>query len=461
MLRKQLLAWLLVPLTLLLAVDTLASYWVALQFSQRAHDRALVEIARDISLHLRLAREGVVLDLSADARDILLSDPVDRIFFEVTAVAGVPLAGEPIVEPPDGSPDRETFYDGEVRGVRVRIVQLAVDDDAPTARAGAVVRVAETLGKRNQLAGEILLSVVLPQAILILVAVAVVWVGVLRGVAPLERLRRTVAARSTRDGSPIVADDVPGEVRPLLQAVNELVARLDAALTLQSRFISDAAHQLKTPVAVLKTQLELATREDDAVRMRQALGAAQQGLDRISRVVSQLLSLARNEPEAARAVLLSPLDLNALALDVATSWVPEALKKGIDLGFEGTDSALTVRGDGTRLRELLDNLIDNAVRYSREGGRVTVRVEAAPAPAVRIDDEGPRIPPEHRRRVFERFHRMLGNAQGGSGLGLAIAQEIARIHGAEIDLRDDVDGAGNTFVVTFPEMAPEASATRA
>jgi len=450
MLRKQLLAWLLLPLLLLLAVDTFISYWVALRFSQRAYDRALVEIARDISLHLKSTPEGgVTLDLSADARDILLGDLTDRIFFEVTSNAGEPLAGEVIPGPPPGSTGAEVFYEGTLRELGVRIVQIAVESDSQ-ARPGAVVRVAETEVKRHRLAREILLSVVLPQALLIALALAMVWIGVLRGLAPLERLRVRVAERSRTDWSPIVANDMPGEVLPLLAATNNLLSRLDDALTIQNRFIADAAHQLKTPVAVLKTQLELAMREDDPARMREALEAATLGHERISRVVQQLLSLARNEPEANRAVVLAPLDLNALAFDVASTWVPEAFKRGIDLGFEGAPGPVMVDGDAARLRELLDNLVDNAVRYSREGGVVTMRVLGKPAPVVEVTDDGPSIPMHDRQLIFERFHRVLGSPAGGSGLGLAIAREIARIHGATIDLQDDSDGIGNAFSVTFP-----------
>jgi two-component system sensor histidine kinase TctE len=294
--------------------------------------------------------------------------------------------------------------------------------------------------------------VVIPQALIIVVAGIVVWIGVVHGLSPLERLRRAVAARSHRDWSPIAADDVPAEVRPLLDSINELVGRLDRALTLQNRFISDAAHQLKTPVTVLKTQLEVALREDDHERLRLALVTAQTGLERLSRVVSQLLSLARNEPEAAREVALAPMDLNALAFDVSQGWVPEALKKQIDMGFEGADAPVLIRGEDSRLRVLLDNLVDNAVRYTPDGGHVTVRVTAGASPVLEVSDDGPRIPLEERQRVFERFHRLLGNTQAGSGLGLSIAREIARVHGATIDLGDDAGGVGNAFRVTFPSQ---------
>ncbi|MGE4110635.1 MAG: sensor histidine kinase N-terminal domain-containing protein [Burkholderiales bacterium] len=456
LLRTQLLTWLLAPLILLLTADTFVSYWVALNFSQRAHDRVLVGVAREVALHLRSGNGGLVLDMPPEARRVLLTDPVDRIHFEVTSAGGRRIDGVAIAEANGDTSKRrraEAFYDGEMAGAPVRIVELRVDPDTASGRAGAVVRVAETKTKRNELAREILLSVVLPQLLLILIAGVVVWVGVVHGLAPLERLRQAVAARSGRDRSPVAVDSVPGEVSPLLESINELLARLDKVLTLQSRFVSDAAHQLKTPMAALNTQLELVLRETDPQRMREALQQIQPRFERMSRLVSQLLSLARNEPDAVSAVTLSPLDLNALALDVATGWVPEARRRQVDLGFEDAGVPVQVRGDPVRLRELLDNLLDNAVRYSRAGGRITVRVCAQP-PTVEVNDDGPSIPPQERQRVFERFHRLLGSTRDGSGLGLAIAQEIARLHHGEITLREDAsDGIGNTFSVVLPPAA--------
>jgi two-component system sensor histidine kinase TctE len=436
LLRSQLLGWLLLPLFALLTTDTLVSYWLAAGFAQRAYDRSLVEIARELSLHVRNGDGGLVLDLSPDARNVLLTDPVDRIWFSVTARDGRVLAGDPI---PAGS---GTFYDARIGDVPARVVQIDAADRA------AVVRVAETGIKRGELAREILLSVVGPQVLLIVLAGVLVWIGVARGLAPLERLRAALAARSHRDRSPVSAEGVPGEVMPIVLSINELLARLDKALTLQSRFIADASHQLKTPLAALRTELDLALREEDPARARESLRSAHAGLERLSRLVSQLLSLARNEPEAASAVRLSPLDLDALVLEVAKEWVPAALRREVDLGFEGSGRPTTVLGDPVRLREMLDNLLDNAVRYSQPGGRITVRV--TPERVVEVSDDGPSIPPAERARVFERFHRLLGSPYDGSGLGLAIAQEVARIHGAEITLRDDEDGIGNTFAVVFP-----------
>jgi two-component system sensor histidine kinase TctE len=449
LLRRQLLAWLLAPLLLLLTADAFVGYWVSLRFSRGAHDRTLLEVAREFSLYLR-GGGGLALEIPEEARRVLFVDPVDRLYYEVSTADGRTVAGVRIAPAPRDPRRAESFYDGEVQGAPVRIVELRLAPDADLRRPAAVVRVAETLNKRDGLAREILFSVIVPQVLLIAIAVAVVWFGVVRGLLPLERLRRAVLARPLRDRGPLAADGVPGEVRPLLHAINELLARLDRALTLQSRFIADAAHQLKTPIAALRAQYELALREPSAERMREAFGQLEPGLERLSRLASQLLSLARNEPEVAPALQFAPLDLNALGLAAATEWVPEALRRGIDLGFEPAPAPVAMRGDQARLRELLDNLLDNAVRYSRRGGRVTLRVLDAPAPALEVSDDGPAIPAGERERVFERFHRLLGGTEQGSGLGLAIAQEIARLHGARIDLHDDADGVGNRFSVLFP-----------
>lgn len=451
LLRTQLLAWLLVPLAALLVADAFIGYAVALKFAERGYDRALVEIARDVALHLRGAQGKLELDLPEEARRVLFSGSPGRIAFEVAGPDGRRIAGEAIAPGGPAKPRSggEKLYDGALGEEPARIVELAVPADA-TGRPSAVVRVAETKEQRTALAREIILSVVLPQLLLVIFAGVVVWHGVQRGLAPLQRLQRALAERSYVDRSPVFAEGVPGEVRPLVLSINDLLARLDRALTLQSRFIADAAHQLKTPIAALRAQLDVALREPDPVRLRAAVESAYPGLERLSRLASQLLSLARNEPEAAGSVRMAPLDLDALGLEVATQWVPEALKRGIDLGFESAGAPVTVHGDASRLRELLDNLLDNAVRYTREGGRITVRVRASPVPMVEVNDDGPSIPPAEQERVFERFHRLLGSSRDGSGLGLAIAREIAHLHGADIGLREDTDGVGNTFSVAFP-----------
>jgi two-component system sensor histidine kinase TctE len=452
LLRTQLLKWLLVPLCVLLTADTFFSYWMALAFSQRAYDRSLIELVREVSLHLTSNGSTLEFDLPDAARRVLFTDPTDTLYYGIATSDGHLSSGQEIPPPPVGSGDApgEKLYDGEVDKQRVRVVEMRVAQPVAGNGPDAIVRIAETKHKRDELAREILLSVVVPQVVLILMASAIVWFGVVRGLAPLRHLEQAVAQRSHRDRRPLEVGAVPGEVKPLMQEINALLERIDSILTLQNRFIADAAHQLKTPVAALQAQLELALREDDPVRVRASLSTVHAGLQRLSRIVSQLLALARNEPEAVNNVRMMPLDLNALAFECAGEWVHEALKRRIDLGFEGTEAPVIVQGDAARLREVLDNLVDNAVRYSLEGGRVTVRVSADPQPTVAVSDDGPGIPAEEQTLIFERFHRRLGTAVEGSGLGLAIAQEIAHVHGGEICLYEDVDGVGNTFSLTLP-----------
>jgi two-component system sensor histidine kinase TctE len=456
-LQRKLLAWLLGPLLLLLALDTATAYWVSLRFSNLAYDRALHEIAREIVLHVKAADGRPRLELSEAAAKVLLTDAEDRLFFRVDAPDGTMLGGDPAValapSPRRGGVEPR-YYGDEVHGQPVRMIAARMPI-APTPGAPEVhVQVGETLNKRTRLAWEMVASTVLPQLLLIVMATAVVWFGVSRGLRPLQRLRDAVSNRSHLDLSPIDTDNVPGEVRPLVDEVNELMARLGKTFDFQNRFVADAAHQLKTPVSGLKAQIELALRESDPERVRHSLAQLYISADRLSHLVRQLLSLARNEPGALDTVQLQPLDLNAFALEVSMDWVPHALKRNIDLGFEGVEQSLMIKADRDRLRELINNLIDNAIRYSQPGGRVTARTSSADGQCgISISDDGPSIPVAERERIFGRFHRLLGTQEDGSGLGLAIVSEIATLHGARITLEEDVDGVGNTFSVFFRSAA--------
>jgi len=447
-LRSKLLRWLLIPLSLLFVVDAIGSYFLARHLSNRVYDGELMEIARELNLHVKVVGTVPAFDLEKDAERTLLLDQYDDVYYAVRTAGGVLIAGD--AELPPGRPDAAPLaYDGQARGSPVRIAQIRGADHG---RAPFTVQVAETLVKRHMLANEILIGVILPQLLLIAIAGVVLWGGVARGLAPLRALQEAVAARSHLDLSPVAVAHVPGEVHPLLSAVNDLMARLDAILTYQSRFIADAAHQLRTPVAGLKAHIEVALREEDPAQAKQSLAHLYTAVERMSRLVAQLLSLARNEPATVRKVAFTATDLSRLAFDVTMEWVPQAYRKHIDLGFEAAQKPAIIHGDALRLTELINNLLDNAIRYSHDGGRVTVRVGTDP-PRVAVSDDGPTIPVAERQRVFERFHRLLGAHADGSGLGLAIVHEIAQLHDASIALTEDVDGLGNTFTVTFPEHA--------
>jgi len=450
-LRGKLLRWLLIPMSLLFLLDATGSYVLASRLADRVYDGELMEIARELVLHVRRDGAKIGFDLEADAERTLLLDQYDKVYYAVRGPKGALIAGDADLREQEPASSGGAFYDSEIGGERIRVAQLGMATNGDTAGPTVVVQIAETLIKRRALMQDMLIGIILPQLALILIAGILVWAGVARGFVPLRHLQQAVAARSHLDLSPVVAEQVPGEIHPLLQAINDLMARLDEVLTFQNRFIADAAHQLRTPVAGLKAHIEVALREEDPAQTRQSLAHLYTGVERMSRLVAQLLSLARNEPATVKKLELAPLDLSKLAFDVTMQWVPEAYKKNIDLGFEGADRHATVKGEATRLTELINNLLDNAIRYSRHGGRVTVRVAPEPVPRLSVSDDGPTIPVTERQRVFERFHRLLGSHSDGSGLGLAIVHEIATLHSATIALDDDADGVGNTFIVSFPD----------
>jgi len=449
-LRSQLLRGVLIPLSILLLLGVAGSYLVIGSITQGIYDGELGEIAREMELHVRGTDRGTQFDLTPEAERTLLLDQYDRVVFAVRSADGRTIAGENELPAVTVAAAGIAYRDAEFGGEGVRIAAIRVVPPGRAQPDAVDIEVAETLVKRHRLARELLLGVALPQVVLILAAAAMVWLGVRRGLAPLQRLREAVAARSHLDISAIDERGAPGEVRPLVLAVNDLMRRLGEVLDFQGRFIADTAHQLRTPVAGLKAHIEVALREEDLSLARRALAHLYVSAERLAHLVSQLLSLARNEPSTARIANFAPLDLDKLVLEATAEWVAAAYRREIDLGFEGHGAPVMVNGDPARLTELVNNLVDNAIRYTTEGGRVTVRVAGGERPQLAVSDDGPRIPVEERERVFERFHRLLGTGVEGSGLGLAIVREIATLHDAEIQLEDDRDGIGNTFTVRFP-----------
>jgi len=282
-----------------------------------------------------------------------------------------------------------------------------------------------------------------------------IWIGVARGLRPLTTLATEIGGRSGQDLRPVDESHTPVEVQPLVHSLNALLERLGVALATQRRFVADAAHQLRTPLTGLKTQAELALRSADPAAARESLQRIVASTDRTSRLVTQLLSLARAEPEGQTTLRRDRLDLTRLMRAVAADWIPRALETGIDLGFSG-DSPAWIQGDATLLREMAGNLIENALRYCPRGSEITVAVGAGPkAVELTVTDDGPGIPVAERERVFERFHRVLGSDAAGSGLGLAIVRQIADRHGATVDLAAGAGGIGTQVRAVFP-IAPAA-----
>lgn len=451
-LRRKLLVWLLLPLLSLWLLGAVVAYFMAINFTNVAYDRALFDSTRSLAEQVKVVDDRAMVELPLSALQILLSDEHDLVYYQVIGRAGQLISGEADlpIPPLKGRIDVPILYDGTLRGKKLRVAALYVIPMGELSGRTVLIQVAETLNKRNILAGEILTGMLAPQLALILFAALFVWLGVGRGLVPLNQVRREIASRSHRDLSPLPEADAPEEVLTLIHAINELMGRLDQALSEQQRFMADAAHQFRTPLAGLKAQTDLALRQTDPEQQRHALEQVSAGAGRTVRLINQMLALARVEPGADKALELHDLDLAALARDITTEWVPAALKKGIDLGYEGCADPAPVMGDPLRLKMLLDNLIDNALRYSHRGGRVTVRVETdKDTTTLAVEDSGPGIPPEERDKVFQRFYRVLGSEEEGSGLGLAIVREIAHLHGAMVEIVAPVSGVGAEVRVKF------------
>lgn len=449
-LRRTLLLWLLGPLLLLFSVGTVVVYQLALNYSEDAYDRALEESAGDIHMVIKESLKNTGhFELSPTVREILLNDKYDKTYFSILDEHGKLLAGDgrlsmPTIESDD---DGTVYFDDVINDEEVRAIAIEFEVKVSGIQHTWRVLVGETRNKREGLAKDILTSFVVPQAVIILLAAVLVVLGVRRGLGSLEVLRESVSHRSSDDMRPLDTSNVPIEAQPLMREINSLLGRLEAVFDAQKRFIADAAHQLRTPLAGLSAQTDLARAQNNPPETQHALDQIKIVSLRLSHAVNQLLSLARNEPGAEKSLNMAPLDLNELGRETTLEWVERAIERKIDLGFEAAPDPAMITGDALRLKEMLDNLIDNALRYCPPGSRVTVRV--CDGPCLCVEDNGPGIPPEEREPVFERFHRMLGNEAEGNGLGLAIVREIANLHGGAVSVSEGTGGRGALFKVRF------------
>ena len=466
----EILDWMLTPLLLLWPISLALTWLVEQNIAGKPFDRALEFNVQALAKLLVVKNDQVLFNLTAPAREILRADDTDLVFYQVLGTRGEILGGEHNMPVP--LDDDQTIY-GEVRlrqdiisGEEVRVAYTWIKVDLKGASSGTLpvlVQVAETLEKRKTLATEIVKGTMVPQYVTLPLAVLLVWLALVRGIKPLAQLERRIRARKPDDMSPLDESGVPDEVVPLVDSVNDLLSRLKVSLSTQKRFLADAAHQLKTPLAGLRMQADLAQRETDAEQLKNSLKHIGQASIRATHTVNQLLALARAET-AGRALARQPVDLVKIASDVMADSVPRALEKRIDLGYDGPaagDKATTLQGNPTLLGELMRNLLDNAINYTPAHGQVTLRLLVDPFSGILVlivEDSGPGIPESERELVFQPFYRALGTNVDGSGLGLAIVLEIAQQHDASITIEDaDLPGhphsPGTRVTLRFVGMA--------
>ena len=483
----EILDWMFAPLLLLWPMSVTLTYLVAQSIASSPYDRVLIERGEALAAHVRFYGDRARFDLTAGLLDVYGNGMAEGSTYLVAAGDGAPLAGDPDLPRPPGTPataarsgadssaaadannGRFALRDETLRGHPVRVAYTWVAAPAASGAPPVLVAVAEPPTERTELANEIVKGVILPQFVVLPLALLLVWFGLTRGLAPLARLQKTIRSRTPDDLSPINAEAAPEEITPLLASFNDLLGRMTHNLEVQKRFIADAAHQMKTPLAGLRTQAELAQREGDTQELQRSLRQIAESTERATRLINQLLALARAEHGAGESGALVRLDLDRLARSVVQDWVPQALAQHIDLGYEGPAANDTERDDAAPpcavlgapllLREMLNNLIDNALRYCAGPGSpgartVTVRVVPGErAVVLEVEDSGPGVPPAERERIFERFTRVLGSGQDGSGLGLAIVREIANQHAARVLVTEgNTPGPqpGALFRVTFP-----------
>jgi len=465
-LRAGLLLRLVVVLLILLTLDGLASYFTALHFANLVYDRWLIDSTRSLALAVRTEDGQIKFDLPRVALEIFQFDEVDKTYFKISSPHRGVIGGDaslPDIAPPAVGDLRLSF--GSLHGKRVRVVSTLI---APATLADPVmVSVAETLVKRSTLTHEILIGMAAPQIALLGIALLLGRIVVNHGLKPLTDVAAQIEARGQNNLSPVPQSDLPREARVLVARINELLERLSNAMRAQKRFVADAAHQLRTPLAAVLLHAERAERAPDTSSEREALGALHRSVERAARVSQQLLAMARSDPEAVAAIELKPVDLTALTRQVGEEWIPRALERDVDFGLAVPDHPVLVPGDERLLSEVLSNLIDNALRYGNKGGHVTLIVEPGPHPRLSVQDDGPGIPPEERTLIFERFYRVEHGNGDGCGLGLSIVQEIARLHHATVEVTSGANDQGSRFTVVFmpndspaPVAPPAAAAAR-
>ena len=461
----EILDWMLTPLLLLWPASLALTWLVAQNIADKPFDRALEYNVRALAQLVIVKNGQSQFNLPQPARELLRADDADQIYYQVIGLQGELVSGEKDVPAPPETIKTSVWEvklrDEEIRGLPVRVAAIWIQSDLPGAR-DVLVQVAETREKRSVLATEIIKGVMLPQFVILPLAVLLVWLALVRGTRPLNQLEARIRARKSDDLSPLDETSVPQEVVPLVSSVNGLLTRLKDSMATQKRFLADAAHQLKTPLAGLRMQADLALRQSaSAEDLKLSLQQIGRSSIRATHTVNQLLALARAEG-GGNVMTLQACDLVVLTRDVVQDAIPRAMEKRIDLGYEGlsvNDASAVVQANPTLMKEMIRNLVDNALNYTPSSaehpGIVTVRVTSdgiAKAVFLQVEDTGPGIPEAERELVMQPFYRVLGTNTDGSGLGLAIVQEIAQKHHAVLTVEDAHPGktpVGALFTLRF------------
>lgn len=453
-LRRRLALWLILPLSAISALMLMEVHSSAKKAANQAYDRVLLGSALAIAERVVVESNRVLVDVPYVALEMLTSAAQDRVYYQVAGPDDQFITGySDLPNIPDhlrSKTDQPVFYDDIYKGSAIRVGVVSHYVSSPRLSGRVTIKVAETIDSRKALIDEMFEGAALRQSLLILVAGLIFWIGLGWGLRPLSNLEQAVNRRNPKDLRPIL-HEVPYEVSNLVGAINQLMERLGTSIEAMHRFTANAAHQLRTPLAAIQAQVEVALGETDPLEIDKTLAHLRDSSSQTSRLVNQLLSLARATPDAGETVA-QDFDLKVVCEQTTKDMVPFALEKNIDLGMESSADRLIFHGDKMLISELLRNLIHNAVSYCPTGSHVTVRLSCNASKGIlEVEDNGPGIPVADRESVFERFYRLHGSNQtSGCGLGLPIVREIIRRHGGNVEITAGINEKGTRVRVTFP-----------
>jgi two-component system sensor histidine kinase TctE len=456
-LSRLLFGWLMLYILPIILISAVIAYFLANQYANLAYDKSLYRKALALSDQIEVNNEKISINLPQVARDLIEFDEEDDIYFRIIGPSGDLINTNSKLPLTRHLPDRDKhlYYESKLGEDKIRIViyHFPLDESNPnTPTSDIYILVGETMQKRHLMTNEIILGMVIPQLIIIVLVSILLFYGIKRGLKPLKTIQSDLKLRDVNDLSPLDSELAPEEVKPLLEAFNDLLVKVKHNITQQQRFISDASHQLKTPLAGLKTQAELAFREENPEKIKHALNQINQGSTNLSHLVNQLLSLSKAEPDGTVFLTLENIDIVHLAQELTADSVNLALKNKIDIEFSSNAKSAIILGNAALIKELMHNLIDNAIRYTPQGGKVIVGIESTDQQvSFYVQDNGMGIAPKHQAKIFDRFYRILGTNVEGCGLGLTIVKEIADRHHAKVDLISEGENKGAKFTVSFPK----------
>lgn len=461
-LRLKLLFWIIILLVPILILITFRSYFAVNLFTNKANDRALFSMALAIANQIKENAGSITIDLAAGASTSSHDSHKETLYFQILDhkhqfVAGNKTLVKPKIYPTKG---RHLYYNATVNSQKLRILALDLPPNSEQKQNSMTVLVGEETTHRSESLQEIIIFFIITQFFLILITFFSISYAIKRGLRPFVKLSQRIESRQPWDTSPIEHTNIPVEIKPLINAMNGLLKKVKNSLQVKQQFIANAAHQIKTPISGLKLQAENALNSNDPEYIQHALRQICFVSNNLARLTQQLLALTRTELTDEEINAFSPTDLVSITQDAVTDWVPDAIKKQIDLGVSFNADRVFIRANAILIRELLNNLIDNAIRYNPPRTSINVSVSYEPETIIlSVKDDGVGIPEADQKKIFQRFYRPITTIESGCGLGLSIVEEIAKLHDAYIELTysEPKSKTGTLIQVIFKHYAAVAS----